>query len=83
MPSHDILERHARILHEACVHDRKRGKIEFGPRTGREPMHAVIGRVKIKPERADEALAMVGERRCDAPGYGGVDGGLLGSHPRG
>ena len=25
-------------------------------------MHAVIGVVKIKPERADEALAMVGER---------------------
>ena len=25
-------------------------------------MHAVIGRVKIKPDRADEALAMVGER---------------------
>jgi hypothetical protein len=26
------------------------------------PMHAVIGRVKIKPDRADEALAMIGER---------------------
>jgi hypothetical protein len=25
-------------------------------------MYAVIGRVKIKPDRADEALAMVGER---------------------
>ena len=25
-------------------------------------MYAVVGRVKIKPERADEALAMVGER---------------------
>lgn len=25
-------------------------------------MHAVIGRVKIKPDRADEARAMVGER---------------------
>jgi hypothetical protein len=25
-------------------------------------MHAVIGRVKIKPDRADEALAMIGER---------------------
>jgi len=25
------------------------------------PMRAVIGRVKIKPDRADEALAMVGE----------------------
>jgi hypothetical protein len=24
------------------------------------PMHAVIGRVKIKPDRADEALAMIG-----------------------
>jgi hypothetical protein len=26
------------------------------------PMHAVVGRVKIKPDRADEALAMIGER---------------------
>jgi hypothetical protein len=25
-------------------------------------MHAVIGRVKIKPDRADEALAMIGAR---------------------
>ena len=25
-------------------------------------MHAVIGRVKVKPDRADEALAMIGER---------------------
>ncbi len=25
-------------------------------------MHAVIGRVKIKPERAEEALSMIGER---------------------
>jgi hypothetical protein len=25
-------------------------------------MHAVIGRVKIKPNRADEALSMIGER---------------------
>jgi len=25
-------------------------------------MHAVIGRVKIEPDRADEALAMIGER---------------------
>ena len=25
-------------------------------------MRAVIGRVKIKPDRADEALAMIGER---------------------
>ena len=25
-------------------------------------MHAVIGRVKIKPDRADEARSMVGER---------------------
>ena len=24
-------------------------------------MHAVIGRVKLKPDRADEALAMIGE----------------------
>jgi hypothetical protein len=26
------------------------------------PMRSVIGRVKIKPDRADEALAMIGER---------------------
>jgi hypothetical protein len=26
------------------------------------PMHAVIGRVKIKPDRADEARSMIGER---------------------
>ena len=25
-----------------------------------KPMHAVIGQVKIKPDRADEALAMIG-----------------------
>jgi hypothetical protein len=25
-------------------------------------MHVVIGRVKIKPDRADEALAMIGDR---------------------
>ncbi len=25
-------------------------------------MHAVIGRVRIKPDRADEALSMIGER---------------------
>ena len=25
-------------------------------------MHAVIGRVEIKPDRADETLAMIGER---------------------
>jgi hypothetical protein len=25
-------------------------------------VHAVIGRVKIKPDRAEEALAMIGER---------------------
>jgi hypothetical protein len=25
-------------------------------------MHAVIGRVKLKPDRADEALAMIGDR---------------------
>jgi hypothetical protein len=25
------------------------------------PMRAVIGRVRIKPDRADEALAMIGE----------------------
>jgi len=30
------------------------------------PMRAVIGRVKIKPDRVDEALAMIGETgvRC-------------------
>jgi hypothetical protein len=26
------------------------------------PMHAVIGRVRIKPDRADETLAMLGDR---------------------
>jgi hypothetical protein len=26
------------------------------------PVHAVIGRVKIKPDRADETLAMISER---------------------
>ncbi len=25
-------------------------------------MHAVIGQVKVKPDRADEALAMIGQR---------------------
>jgi hypothetical protein len=34
----------------------------FGARSWKDrPMRAVIGRVKIKPDRADEALAMVDE----------------------
>ena len=34
----------------------------LGPHTWKDgPMRAVIGRVKIKAERADEALAMIGE----------------------
>jgi hypothetical protein len=34
-----------------------------GPHSWKDrPMRAVIGRVKIKPDRADEALAMLGER---------------------
>ena len=34
----------------------------FGAHSWKDrPMRAVIGRVKIKPDRADEALAMVGE----------------------
>src|SRR5258706_5313708 len=31
-----------------------------GPSWKDKPMHAVIGQVKIKPDRADEALAMIG-----------------------
>jgi hypothetical protein len=39
-------------------------------------MHAVIGRVKIKPDRADEALAMIGERGVAMlQGMPGVAGG--------
>ena len=30
------------------------------------PMRAVIGRVKIKPDRADEALAMIGETGAES-----------------
>jgi hypothetical protein len=39
----------------------------LGPHSWKDrPMRAVIGRVKIKQDRADEALAMVGEKvlRC-------------------
>jgi hypothetical protein len=53
-------------------------------------MYALIGRVEIKPERADEALAMIGERggamlRCMAGANGGywartVDEGHLIQH---
>jgi hypothetical protein len=39
---------------------------EQDPRTRAQqedgPMHAVIGRVSVKSDRADEALAMIGER---------------------
>jgi hypothetical protein len=47
------------------------------------PMRAVIGRVKIKPDRADETLAMIGETgaamlRGDRLGWR-----LLGAEPRG
>ncbi len=39
-------------------------------------MHAVIGRVTIKPDRADEALAMVGERGVAMlQGMAGASGG--------
>lgn len=39
-------------------------------------MYAVIGVVKIKPERADEALAMIGERgRAMLQGMAGSAGG--------
>jgi hypothetical protein len=39
-------------------------------------MHAVIGRVKIKPDRADEALAMIGERgSAMLKGMDGANGG--------
>ena len=35
----------------------------FGAHSWKDrPMRAVIGRVKIKPDRADEALAMIGDR---------------------
>src|SRR6185312_8990863 len=35
----------------------------FGAHSWKDrPMRALIGRVKIKPDRADEALGMVGER---------------------
>ena len=35
----------------------------FGAHSWKDrPMRAVIGRVKIKPDRADEALAMIGEK---------------------
>ena len=44
-------------------------------------MHAVIGRVKIKPGRADETLAMVGDKGV-AMLKGMAGGGrLLGAEP--
>jgi len=47
------------------------------------PMHAVIGRVKIKPDRADEALAMIGERGVAMlQGMAGSAGGHWARSPR-
>jgi hypothetical protein len=47
-------------------------------------MRAVIGRVRIKPDRADEALAMIGERGAAMlQGMAGSAGGYLGAKPRG
>ncbi len=47
-------------------------------------MRAVIGRVKIKPDRADEALTMIGERGVAMlQGMAGLDRRLLGSEPGG
>jgi hypothetical protein len=61
-------ERHCDLMTKA--HERPDGMRvihvwAFMPGAGswkERPMRAVIGRVKIKPDRADEALAMVGER---------------------
>ena len=42
-------------------------------------MHAVIGRVKVKPERADEALSMISERGVAMlQGMAGSTGGYWG-----
>src|SRR4249920_3194119 len=38
-------------------------------------MHAVIGRVKIKPDRTDEALAMIGGGVAMLQGMAGSEGG--------
>ena len=47
-------------------------------------MHAVIGRVKIKPDRADEALAMIGQRGVAMlQGMRRFGRRLLGAEPRG
>ena len=46
-------------------------------------MHAVIGRVKIKPGRAEEALAMIGEGRRDAEGHARCGWWLLGAESNG
>ena len=47
-------------------------------------MHAVIGRVTIKPGREDETLAMIGESGVrDAEGDGGLCGWVLGADRRG
>ena len=41
------------------------------------PMYAVIGRVKIKPDRADEALSMISERGAAMlQGMAGLAGGF-------
>ena len=46
-------------------------------------MHAVIGRVTIKPGREDETLAMIGERGVAMlEGMAGSDRRLLGAEPR-
>ena len=47
-------------------------------------MHAVIGRVKIKPDRADEALALLTDRGAAMlQGHGRLGRRLLGAKPRG
>ena len=47
-------------------------------------MHAVIGWVRIKPDRADEALAMLGDRGVAMlQGMGRLGRRVLGTEPRG
>jgi len=47
-------------------------------------MHAVIGRVKIKPDRAGEALALLTDSdTAMLPGMAGSASGSLGAKPRG
>jgi hypothetical protein len=48
------------------------------------PMRAVIGRVTIKPDRADEALAVIGETGVAMlRGHDRLGWWLLGAEPRG